>query len=67
MAENGNGNGKLRVDQGLAIQLIVWLVAALLTYGAINSRVAVVESQMHQFRSDINEIKSDVKSLLRRP
>lgn len=62
-----NGNGKLRIDPSLAVQLIVWLVAAVLTYGAINARVAVVESQMDTLRSDLNEIKQDVKSLLRRP
>ena len=62
-----NGNGKLRIDPSLAVQLIVWLVAALLTYSAINARVAVVESQMHTFRQDLVEIKEDVKSLLRRP
>lgn len=65
MAENGNG--KLRIDQGLAIQLVIWLVAAVVTYGAINARVSVVESQIQTFRSDLNEIKQDVKSLLRRP
>jgi hypothetical protein len=67
--QNGtNGtNGRIKIDPGFAIQLLAWIVAAVLTYGAINARVAVVESQINIFRGDLNEIKQDLKSLLRRP
>lgn len=66
-ANGTNGNGRWKVEQGTVLQLVMLAVAAFMAYSAINARVAVVESQMQQFRGDLTEIKSDVKSLLRRP
>lgn len=58
-------NGRIKLDPTVAIQIVAWIVAALLTYGAINARVAVVEDKMQRFQDDVREIKSDVKELLR--
>lgn len=60
-----NGNGRIKISSTLAIQVVTWLVAALLTYGAVNARVAVLESRVDSLKSDVSEIKNDVKQLLR--
>lgn len=43
-----------------------WIVAALLAYGVVNARVAVLESRVDGLRGDIREIRGDVKTLLMR-
>lgn len=58
-------NGRLKLDPMVAMQIVAWIAAALLTYGAVNARVSVVETQMQQFRDDLHEVKTDVKELLR--
>lgn len=60
-------NGRIKVSYSAAAQVIGWLVAALLTYGAINARVSVVESQVQDMKEAVTEIRSDVKTLLRKP
>lgn len=45
--------------------VIGWVVAALMAYSAFDSRVAVMENQMQQFRADVTEMKGDIKTLLR--
>lgn len=60
-------NGRIKIDKTTAVQVIAWIVAALLTYGAINARVAVVESQVNDMKEALTEIRQDVKTLLRKP
>jgi hypothetical protein len=54
------------VSRTLVIQLAVWLIAALVTYGAVNARVAVLESRVDGLKADVAEIKGDIKTLLSR-
>lgn len=61
-----HGNGRLKIDPTVALQIVAWIIAALVTYGAIASRVAVVESRVDTLKSDLQEVKQDVKELLRR-
>lgn len=42
-----------------------YLVAGLLAYGAIQSRIAVLEVEYEQIARDVAEIKGDVKTLIR--
>ena len=60
-------NGRIRVSPSVVAQVVAWLVAALLTYGAINARVAVVEDRVNAIKEDLSEIRADVKQLLRKP
>jgi hypothetical protein len=54
-------NGKFLTRE----RLITWLIAALLAYGTVHARVSVLESRVDDLRSDISEIKADVKLLIR--
>lgn len=63
---NENGNGKLRISPSVLAQIAIWLVSVLLAYGALSTRIAVVEDRVQRFGTDISEIKADIKTLLRR-
>lgn len=65
-ASNGNGNGRIRIDPGVAIQVLAWIVAAVVTYGAINARVAVVESKQNDSERRMERIENKIDDLLRR-
>jgi hypothetical protein len=56
---------KTPVSLALVGLVVGWIVAAMMAYSAFDSRVAVIENQMQQFRSDVAEMKGDVKQLLR--
>jgi hypothetical protein len=66
MSENGNGS-KFRVSSTALAQIAVWVVSIMLAYSAVNARITALEVKYDQLRADISEIKSDVKSLLRKP
>jgi hypothetical protein len=56
-----------KLPVSLALQFAAWLVALLLAYGAMEARVQVVETKVESMKSDLAEIKGDVKLLIRRP
>lgn len=58
-------NSKTSIALPIVIQVIFWIIAAMATYGAVNARVAVVESKVDQFKDDVREMKMDIKELLR--
>lgn len=65
MAEqSSNGNGRWKVDPMVALHLIGWLVFSLLTYGAVDSRVAVVESRQSDSERRLERIENKVDKLL---
>ena len=57
---------KIRVSWAVLHTLAIWIVSALLAWSVVQSRVAVLEERADQLRSDLQEIKIDVKTLLRR-
>lgn len=62
-----NGNGRLKLDWPKVVATVVaWLVAVMLAYGAMNTRVAVIEERYDRLTEDVREMKSDLKTLLRR-
>ena len=61
-----SSNGRLKVDPLVAFQVIAWLVAALITYGAMNSRVAVVESQQNAAERRMERIENKIDDILGR-
>jgi phage-related protein len=54
----------------IVIAVIGWGVSGLIGYAtaqnAMNARVAVLESQFQDMRSQLSDIRADVKTLLRR-
>ncbi len=61
-----NGNGRFR----LWTQVLMWAAATIVTvtlaYGAVNTRVAVLEAKFEAWDRQLREIRADVKELLRR-
>ena len=51
----------------LLMQLAVWLISMVLAYSALSERITRWEERTNTFATDLHEIKSDVKTLLRRP
>jgi hypothetical protein len=63
----GESNGRFRLNVELAIQILSVLAAAFLAYGMLDRRVAVLEDRFERLYPEVQEIKQDVKTLLRRP
>lgn len=61
-----NGNGRIRVSFGQIAVIVGWLATVLLAYGAVDSRVAVLEERYERLFQDIGEIKRDVRTLIQR-
>ena len=64
MADYPNGNGRWRVDPTVALQLIAYVVLTVLTYGAISSRVAVVESKQNDAERRMQRVEDKLDQLL---
>lgn len=64
MTDMMESNGRIKVDPTVAIQIIAWIVAALVTYGAINARVAVVESKQTALEQRMERIENKIDRLL---
>jgi len=60
-------NGRIKVSVSLLMQIAVWLVSVLLAYGALSTRLSVLEDRYERMVNDVSEIKSDVKRLLVKP
>lgn len=56
----------LRVRWDVIATVVAWLIGGLLAYGALDARIQVLEDRYLRLSSDVSEIKTDVKTLLRR-
>ena len=54
------------IRSDLAKTLFSYVIAALIAYGVVNARVAVLESRVDGFEGALAEIRQDVKTLLLR-
>lgn len=63
MAESGNGR---KLSYTVLQVIAVWLVSALLAYGVVQTRLAVLEERVMRLLEDVSEIRADVKELIRR-
>lgn len=57
---------KFRLSPQAVVQIVAWIISVLLAYGAINTRVTVIEDRVDRLTADVSEIKNDVKTLLQR-
>ena len=55
---------RVRLTQGFVMQLITWIVAALLTYAAVNARVAVLETKEQSSEQRMERIENKVDRVL---
>lgn len=60
----GEYESQIRLDRALAVQIVAWIVAALLTYGAVNARVSVVESKQYENERRLQRIEEKVDRLI---
>lgn len=59
-------NGRLRVSPGVVVQIVIYVVALMLTYSALDKRIAALEIKYDAIAQDLAEIKADTKLLLQR-
>ena len=57
---------KFKLSTQTVLTVVAWIVSVLLAYGALNTRVSLVEERVDRLTADVSEIKTDVKTLLRR-
>lgn len=62
MTEERDDSFSLR--QSVAVQIVLWIVAALLTYGAVNSRVAVLETRQLDLERRLSRIEDKLDTVL---
>lgn len=48
------------------VTVVGWLVGGMLAYGSLDGRIRVMEDRYLRMSNDIGDIRSDVKTLLRR-
>ena len=56
----------MRVKWSVVVQIVAWIVLAVGIYTAVIQRVTVVETRVDSLRSDVIEMKADIKTLLTR-
>ena len=66
MSERSDPGGRIRLSWPTIVTVVAWLVGGMLAYGALDGRIRVLEDRYLRMSTDIHEIKSDVKILLRR-
>lgn len=64
-ADRRKGNSAF-IRSDLVKTLLTYVIAALIAYGVVNARLAVVESRVSGFDAQLAEIRQDIKTLLQR-
>ena len=55
-----------RVSWSVLSTIGIWIVSALLAWSVVQTKVAVLEERVDQIRTDLAELKADIKTLLKR-
>jgi len=63
---DANSNGRIRLSFSQIVVVVSWIVTVLLAYGAIDSRLSVLEDRYERLFQDVGEIKRDVRTLVQR-
>jgi hypothetical protein len=56
---------RFKVSWEVVVTVVAWLVGGMLAYGTLDARIRVLEDRYLRMSSDLIEIKTDVKALLR--
>lgn len=59
-------NGRIKLTWPQIVVIVSWIVTVLLAYGAVDSRLRLLEDRYERLFSDVSEIKADVKTILQR-
>ena len=57
-------NGDTTVSASLVMSIVVWVIGALLTYGVVNSRIAVIEEKQTESDRRLERIETKLDRLL---
>lgn len=57
-------SSRLRVEWSLVVQIIAWVAGAVLTYGVISGRVAVLESRQGEVERRLDRIELKIDRVL---
>ena len=60
-------NGRWRIEPGLAIQILAWVLAAATAYGLARIDIAVLQSRQVDTDRRLERIEQKLDELLRRP
>lgn len=59
-------NGRIKLTWPQIVAFIGWLAMAFLAYGAVDTRVKVLEDRYDRLFQDVREMKADLKFLVQR-
>lgn len=57
---------RVRISPGFAMQVIAWIVGIVMVYGAVNTRVTVLETKNADTERRLGSIESKIDLLLQR-
>jgi hypothetical protein len=60
-----DSNGRVRIGYSALLQIIVYVITLTLAYSTLDKRIARLEDKYDRIATDLAEIRSDVKQLLR--
>lgn len=59
-------DGSTSISASLVMSIVVWIVGAVLTYGAVNARLSVIESKQKDSDSRLERIEDKLDLVLER-
>lgn len=59
-------DGSTSISASLVMSIVVWIVGAVLTYGAVNARLSVIESKQQDSDSRLERIEDKLDLVLER-
>jgi hypothetical protein len=67
MAEtNGNGNGRIKIEPSVLLQIVIYLAMLGVAWGALNARIDAMQSRYDEVMQDVREMRGDIKLILQR-
>lgn len=61
----GGGDPAIRVQWSIVFQVLGYVLGLFVIYNALTNRMTATETRMDTLKSDVSEMKADIKTLLR--
>ena len=58
---------RFAMSTSTVVQIVIYVIAIAMAYSALDKRITVLESKYDRIAEDLQEIRADVKILIRRP